>query len=145
MLDLVRRKLSDGYELDDSVSRIDARSVHAYLSKQSYWARGRSLFQVLQSIVIAARVVGLYQDDRQVGFARVVSDKISIAYLADVYVLPEHRGRGLGLELCRFAVDARPLSGLKWVLHTADAHELYAKLGFVEASARTMERPRSAD
>jgi GNAT superfamily N-acetyltransferase len=64
-----------------------------------------------------------------------------IAYLADVYVLAEHRGRGLGVELVREAVDDGPQRDLRWLLHTKDAHGLYAKFGFGPPSDRLLERP----
>jgi GNAT superfamily N-acetyltransferase len=91
----------------------------------------------------AARVVGLYRDEHQVGFARAVSDTHTVSYLADVYVLPEHRGRGLGVELVRFTVDEEPLRSTKWLLHTQDAHGLYRRLGFRGPGERLMERGRS--
>ena len=75
-----------------------------------------------------------------IGFARVVSDGVAFAYLADVYVLTEHRGHGLGLELVRETVDGSALSARKWLLHTRDMHALYAKLGFGPPSERLMER-----
>ena len=88
----------------------------------------------------ASRVVGLYRDGRQVGFARAVTDGVSIAYLADVYVLPEFRGRGLGVELVREIVEGSPFADRKWLLHTADAHGLYARFGFGPPSERVLER-----
>jgi GNAT superfamily N-acetyltransferase len=88
----------------------------------------------------AARVVGLYREGEQIGFSRTVSDGHVQSYLADVYVLEEHRGRGLGVELVRFSVDEGPLAHTKWFLHTADAHELYRKFGFSEPGDRTLER-----
>ena len=81
-------------------------------------------------------------DGRQLGFARVVSDGLTVSYLADVYVLEEARGRGFGLALVRFTVDDGPLAGTKWILHTRDMHRLYARLGFVAPGERTMERMR---
>ena len=66
------------------------------------------------------------------------------SYLADVYVLEEHRGRGLGVELVRFSVEEGPLAGTKWYLHTRDAHDLYRKFGFTEPSERVLERKRSS-
>src|SRR3954451_5500823 len=87
------------------------------------------------------RVGGLYgADGRQLGFARVVSDGLTVSYLADVYVLEEARGRGFGLELVRFTVDEGSISGTKWILHTRDIHRLYAPLGFVEPRENLMER-----
>jgi GNAT superfamily N-acetyltransferase len=139
----MRRTLPDGYELDDDPGRIDCAAVHAYLGGESYWAEGRPRAVMDELVASAWRVAGLYgRDGRQVGFARVVSDGHTVSYLADVYVLAEHRGRGHGLELVRFTVDEGPLAETKWLLHTRDMHRLYAKLGFVEPGERLMERPR---
>ena len=136
----MRRDLADGYELDDDRARIDRAAVHAYLGGESYWAKGRSR-EVQDSLIDGAeRVVGLYKDGTQVGFTRTLSDGHAQSYLADVYVLEEHRGRGLGVELVRFTVDEGPFSSTKWFLHTADAHDLYRKLGFTEPSERVLER-----
>ena len=135
----MRRDLGDGYELDDDVARIDREAVHAYLT-QSYWAEGRSREVQDALIDAAARVVGLYRDGAQTGFSRTLSDGHAQSYLADVYVLEEHRGRGLGVELVRFSVDEGPLAQTKWYLHTKDAHALYRKFGFTEPSERVLER-----
>ncbi|HSI97895.1 MAG TPA: GNAT family N-acetyltransferase [Gaiellaceae bacterium] len=138
----MKRGLGDGYELDDDPTRIDREAVHGYLSEESYWARGRA--REVQDALIdsAARVVGLYHDGRQVGFSRAISDGHVQSYLADVYVLEEHRGRRLGVELVRFSVDEGPLARTKWLLHTADAHDLYRKFGFEDPGPRTLERGR---
>jgi len=135
----VRRGLGDGYELDDDPGRIDREAVHAYLTR-SYWAEGRP--REVQDALIdnAARVVGLYHGGRQVGFSRAISDGHVQSYLADVYVLEEHRGRGLGVELVRFSVEEGPLARTKWYLHTRDAHDLYRKFGFEEPDERALER-----
>jgi len=138
----VRRALQGGLELDDDPHRVDVEAVHRYLSEESYWARGRTLETVERLVREATRVVGLYDGDRQVGFARVVSDGVAVAYLADVYVLFERRGRGLGVELVREAVDGGPFAGVGWLLHTRDAHALYAKVGFGPPSERVLERRR---
>lgn len=135
----MKRDLGDGYELDDDPTRIDREAAHRYLT-QSYWASGRP--REVQDALIdgAARVVGLYHDGDQVGFSRTLSDGYSQSYLADVYVLDEHRGRGFGVELVRFTVDEGPLANTKWFLHTRDAHDLYRKFGFVEPDERALER-----
>lgn len=135
----MKRELDDGYELDDDAGRIDRDAVHGYLVG-SYWAEGRP--REVQDALIdnAARVVGLYHDGEQVGFSRAISDGHVQSYLADVYVLEEHRGRGLGVELVRFSVEEGPFAGTKWYLHTRDAHDLYRKFGFVEPSERVLER-----
>jgi len=137
----VKKELPGGYELDDSAARIDVAEVWRFLSKESYWAKGRP-YEIQQRLVQAAsRVVGLYHEDKQVGFARTVSDGVAFAYLADVYVLPEYRGRGFGAMIVRFSVDEGPFAHLRWVLHTVDAHGLYKKFGFAPPNARALERP----
>jgi GNAT superfamily N-acetyltransferase len=136
----MRRDLGDGYELDDDRDRIDVDAVHAYLSGESYWAAGRPHGEVERLVREAHRVVGLYKDGAQVGFCRAATDGVSFVYLADVYVLEQHRGRGLGLELAREMVDNGPDAGKRWLLHTRDMHSLYEKLGFGPPSERLMER-----
>jgi GNAT superfamily N-acetyltransferase len=129
----VRRGLGGGYELDDDPARIDVDAVHAFVSEESYWGRGRTRDVLERAIHGSSRVVGLYRGSEQVGFARAVSDGALLAYLADVYVLAEHRGRGLGLELVREILDGGENalgSRLRWLLHTADAQGLYSRLGF---------------
>jgi GNAT superfamily N-acetyltransferase len=138
----MKRTLDGGFELDDDRGRIDVDAVHRFLSEEAYWALGRPRETVVRLIEAAARVVGLYEGERQVGFTRTVSDGVGFAYLADVYVLPELRGRGLGEELVRETVEAGPYAGCRWLLHTTDAGALYAKFGFGEPSASLMERPR---
>jgi len=142
----VRRSLEDGFELDDDPARVDADAVHAFISEQSYWGRGRSRELTGEAIAGSARVVGLYRGGQQVGFARAVTDGATVGYLADVYVLPVHRGRGLGLELVREMVDGGSGPRVRWLLHTADAQGLYAKLGFGDGPPpyALLERPATA-
>ena len=137
----MRRPLPGGYELDDDRDRIDVDAVHEVITA-SYWATGRTRETMERLILGAARVVGLYRDARQVGFCRVESDGEKFAFLFDVYVLREHRGRGLGVELVREAVDLGPHRDLPWYLKTRDAHGLYERFGFGPPdSERTMVRP----
>jgi GNAT superfamily N-acetyltransferase len=136
----VRRELPGGFELDDDPGRIDLDAVHEYLANESYWAKGRPRETVGRLVREAQRVVGLYHEGRQIGFTRTASDGVAFAYLADVYVLPEFRGRGFGLELVRFTVDEGPYADRKWLLHTEDAHALYRKLGFDTPNYKVMER-----
>jgi GNAT superfamily N-acetyltransferase len=149
----MKRRLDGGYELDDDPARVDVDAVHAFLTR-SYWAEGRPREEVERLVRGAQRVVGLYkraeaQDGSspsgsrwlQVGFCRAVSDDASVTYLADVYVLPDHRGRGLGVELVREMIDNGPYATRRWLLHTADAHELYRRFGFGPPNERLMERP----
>lgn len=136
----MKRDLGDGIELDDDRDRIDVAEVHRFLSEDSYWAKGRPLADVEQLIGEAARVVGLYDGGRQIGFCRAARCAPSLHYLADVYVLTDYRGRGLGSELVREMVERGPLAASKWYLHTEDAHALYRKLGFAEPGRKVLER-----
>jgi GNAT superfamily N-acetyltransferase len=140
----VKRDLGNGFELDDDRTRIDRVAVHAYLGGESYWAKGRTRERQDELIDASEHVVGLYRDGRQVGFARAVDcDAAGFVYLADVYVLEECRGRGLGLELVREIVEHGPFAERRWMLHTRDAHALYGKLGF-GPNVRLMERSATA-
>jgi ribosomal protein S18 acetylase RimI-like enzyme len=136
----VRRPLANGLELDDDKSRVDRAEVHRYLSDESYWASGRSRETQDRLIDEATRVVGLYQGKRQIGFCRAATDGVSFVYLADVYVLEEYRGRGLGEQMVREMIEGGDLGHLKWLLHTSDMHPLYRKLGFDVPNAKVMER-----
>ena len=136
----MRRALAGGLELDDDPGRIDLDTVHGYLSNESYWARGKGREEVRRSIVAAARVLGLYDGERQVGFARVLSDGVSASHLCDVFVLGPYRGRGLGVELVREAVDNGPQAKTAWTLATRDAYGLYERFGFSTPRPRVMER-----
>jgi len=136
----MRRSIGDGIELDDSKDRIDRDEVHRFLSEVSYWAYGRPRATQDRLIDEAARVVCVYDGDRQIGFCRAATDGTSFVYLADVYVLEEYRGRGLGEELVREMVENGELAHLRWLLHTQDMHPLYRKLGFEDPSYKVMER-----
>ena len=137
---MARRVLEHGLELDDDRDRIDVKAVHDYLSHHSYWARGRSRTDVERAIDSAARVVGCYDGADQVGFARVVSDGVAVAFLFDVYLLDAYRGAGVGVELVREAVELGPHRDLRWCLMTRDAHGLYERFGFGAPDQRFMVR-----
>jgi GNAT superfamily N-acetyltransferase len=128
----VKRTLDNGYELDDDRERLDRAAIHAYTGGVSYWAKGRTRERQDELIDASEHVVGLYDESgAQVGFARAVDcDAAGFVYLADVYVLDEHRGHGLGVELVREIVERGPLADRRWILHTRDAHSLYEKFGF---------------
>jgi len=135
----MKRDLGDGYELDDDPKRIDIAAVHRFLRDESYWAGGRDFETQAELVRTASRVVGLYHRGEQVGFCRAVATPA--VYLADVYVLTEHRGRGLGEALVEEMVERGPYADRSWLLHTADAHELYRRFGFGAPGERLMERP----
>ena len=136
----MKRGLDGGLELDDEKGRIDRAEVHRWLSEESYWAKGRARETQDRLIDTAHRVVGLYDGERQIGFCRAASDGTSFVYLADVYVLDDYRGRGLGEALVREMIEGSEYSDLKWLLHTTNMHPLYRKLGFGEPSYKVMER-----
>ena len=129
----MRRELAGGFELDDDRTRIDVDEVHRFISTESYWGLGRARELIERTVAASARVLGLYEGEKQIGFARAVSDGVSLAYLADVYVLGAYRGRGLGYQLVREMVEGS-FGEVRWMLHTADAQGLYAKLGFSDGA-----------
>ena len=135
-----------GYELSDDPTRIDIGVVHRYLSEDSYWAGGRSI-EVVRRSVEHSWCLGAYdRTGAMVAFARVVTDWATMYYLCDVFVLPDHRGHGLGKVLVKRIVDDPRLAGLAGLLGTADAHGLYEQFGFLqddEMRRRFMRRPRS--
>lgn len=127
--------------IDDDVSRIDVDALWQFLSTEAYWGRWRSFDDVRRQVEQAWRVVGCYAPDASmVGFARAISDGVGTAYLADVYVLDAHRGRGLGVALVTEMIDGGPGREFRWMLHTRDAHGLYRRLGFTEPDQSYLER-----
>ncbi|HUQ23465.1 MAG TPA: GNAT family N-acetyltransferase [Gaiellaceae bacterium] len=140
----MNRAIAGGYELDDDTARIDREAVHRFISQESYWASGRPRATMEELIHRAARNVGLYTPDGSlVGYSRTIdAPDAGLVYLADVFVLPGHRGAGRGVELVRFTVDEGPYADRRWILHTADAKGLYEKFGFAPGE-RLLERPAS--
>jgi len=132
------------YEIDDDPARIDAAAAVAFLTTAAYWGRWRTEPDIRRQIAAAWRLVGAYdQAGAMVGFARAISDG-GTAYLADVYVRPEHRGAGLGQAIVAMMVEAGPGAEFRWMLHTADAHGLYRRFGFAPPPDNYMERPAGA-
>jgi GNAT superfamily N-acetyltransferase len=119
----------DGYTISTDKARLDIDAIHDYLSQESYWAQGRPR-EVTQTAVEHSLCFGIYAGTVQVGFARVVTDYATFAWLADVFVLELHRGRGLGKWLVECVVNHPDLQSLKFMfLGTRDAHELYRRYG----------------
>ena len=121
----------DGYEVSTDPGRLDLEVVHGFLRDDASWSRGIPRAVVARAIA-GSLPFGLYAPrGAQAGFARVVSDRATFAWLADVFVLPDHRGRGLGAWLVECVLAHPELQGLRrWALATADAHALYARFGF---------------
>jgi GNAT superfamily N-acetyltransferase len=119
----------DNYSVSCDPAKLDLAVIEQFLSS-SYWATGIPAATVAKSLRNSL-CFGLFDGERQVGFARVVTDYATLAYLADVFVLAEHRGRGLAKWLVECVVGHPELRGLRrWILATRDAHGLYAKFGF---------------
>jgi GNAT superfamily N-acetyltransferase len=128
------RTREDGYEVSDDPARLDLPRIAAFL-REAYWSTGVPP-EVVERSIEHSLPFGLYAPGgAQAGFARVTSDRAVFAYLCDVFVLPEHRGRGLGVWLVECVLAHPELQGLRrWYLATADAHELYRRFGFREAA-----------
>jgi len=129
------------YELDDDPGRIQRDVVWEWLSSEAYWGRWRSRADLEAQLDSAWRLVGAYDENGAlVAFARAVSDGVAFAYLADVFVLRAHRGRGLGKRLMSRMIDEGPGRDFRWVLFTGDAHALYAQFGFEDPDSTAMVR-----
>ena len=138
----MRRELASGLELDDDRDRVDVDAVHRFLTEDAYWVRGRSRETIERLVRESTRVIAAYDGGALIGFCRVMSDASNMAWLGDVFVVPDYRGRGVGVELVREAVEHPDHRDLMWYLGTRDAHGLYAKFGFEPPNERTMVRSR---
>lgn len=125
---------------------MDLDVIHHYLAEVGYWSPGISRERV-EKAMLNSLPFGLFLNDDQVGYARIVSDYTTFAYLGDVFVLPEHQGKGFGKQLLTAIHDHPSLQGLRgWVLKTKDAHALYRKFGWItEPSPETVMTFRPAD
>jgi GNAT superfamily N-acetyltransferase len=129
---MIREWTRGEYTISTDPGRLDVQLVCEFLSRRSYWAAGRSRERVERSIEHSVPF-GLYHAGGQIGFARVVTDHVVIAYLADVFVLDEHRGKGLGKWLVETALSLPEFGKLRrWILGTRDAHDLYRRFGFTD-------------
>ncbi|MBS1598208.1 MAG: GNAT family N-acetyltransferase [Bacteroidetes bacterium] len=121
----------DNFFISTDESALDIQYIHGFIS-QSYWAAGIPL-ETLQRSIKGSLCFGLYDDEKQIGFARVVSDKATFGYLADVFVDEKYRGKGLGAWMMSVIMSHPDLQGFRnWMLGTRDAHELYKKFGFTQ-------------
>jgi GNAT superfamily N-acetyltransferase len=131
------------YTISTDNKRLDIRRIHDFVSNQSYWAKGRAI-ETVQRALDNSLNFGLYKNNQLIGFARVVTDYATFAWIADVFVLSEHRGQGLSKWMMEVILSHRELQGFRrWVLATRDAHGLYARFGFIplHRPERWMERP----
>ena len=131
------------YTISTDPKRLDISVIHDFISNHSYWAQGRTV-ETVQRALDNSLNFGVYLGTAQVGFARVVTDYATFAWIADVFVLPEQRGRGLSKWLIEVILSHPELQGFRrWVLATKDAHTLYERFGFIplHRPERWMERP----
>jgi GNAT superfamily N-acetyltransferase len=121
---------NDEYLISDNSSRLDVPFIHNFLANESYWAKDIP-FAIVEKSIANSLCFGLYHKQQQIGFARLVTDKATFAYLADVFIVTEYRGRALSRQLIA-AIHAHPeLQTLRrWMLATRDAHGLYKKFGW---------------
>jgi GNAT superfamily N-acetyltransferase len=132
----------ENFVISTDKARLQPEAIQKFLSEESYWAQSRTFEQTLRSIEHSI-CFGVYFEGRQVGFARVVSDQATFAYIGDVYILDEFRGRGLSKWLMEIIISYPDLQGLRrWLLATRDAHGLYEQYEFtpLKAPERWMER-----
>ena len=126
----MNKQMTDEYFISTDKSLLDLTMVHQYLSAHSYWAKNIPL-SVLKTSIENSICFGVYHHQQQVGFARVVTDKATFAYLADVFILEGYKGRGLSKLLMGVIMSYPELQGLRrWMLGTKDAHGLYAQFGW---------------
>lgn len=119
------------YHITTDVSKLDVNVIHQYLSQESYWAKGIPKYIVEKSIANSL-CFGLFSENELIGFARLITDKATFAYLADVFVLNAYRGKGLGKWLLQSIQSHPELQNLRrWLLTTKDAHGLYEQLGWI--------------
>ena len=120
----------EGFTVSTDPARLDLTVIHAFLANQSYWVPGISLRSVKTSIEHSLNF-GMYHENKQIGFARLLTDYVRFAYLMDVFVLEEYRGTGLGKWLLECVFNHPALQEVpRWMLATWDAHDLYARYGF---------------
>lgn len=133
----------DEFTISTDPARLDIEGIVDYLHNTSYWAKGRPREIILKSIAHSENF-GVYHHTTQVGYARVITDYATFAYLCDVFILPAYQGHGLGKWLMETVLAHPDMQGLRyWYLRTRDAHGLYKQFGFTELRdpPRSMERP----
>lgn len=140
---MVQEWRQGAYLISTDRSRLDLDLVHTFLSKRSYWAQGRTI-DVIERSIENSLAFGVFENDQQIGFARIVTDYATFAWVADVFIVETKRGLGLSKWLMEVILSHPDLQGFRrWVLATKDAHDLYRRFGFhdLKRPERWMERP----
>jgi len=126
----LKEKHIDGYLFSTDPAKLDVETIYQFISERSYWAKGIPM-DVLKRSIENSLCFGIYKDDRQVGFARLITDLATFAYLGDVFIDEAHRGKGLSKRLMEFMQAMDELKSLRrMILVTRDAHALYSQFGF---------------
>lgn len=134
--------VKEGFEISTDRSKLDIAVIHDYLSNKSYWAKNIPV-ELVQKSIEGSICFAVYHNNRQVGFARMVSDCATFSYLADVFIIDEYRGRGLSKWLMEEIINYPAFQTLRrWMLATSDAHGLYKQFGFTDLDKpeRIMQR-----
>jgi GNAT superfamily N-acetyltransferase len=122
--------LKKGFSISTDQNLLDFDSIYNYLDKESYWSKGVPVDK-LRNAISNSICFGVYKENKQAGFARIISDKATFAYVCDLFILPAYRGAGLSKWLVQTVINHPELQGLRrWSLGTADAHGLYSQFGF---------------
>ncbi len=138
---MIIEETKDNYLFSTDKARLNINVIHNYLTNKSYWSKGIPL-DTLKRSIDNSECFGIYSGIELIGFARVVTDKATFGYLGDVFVLDDHRGKGLSKQLMTFILKHPELQGFRrWMLLTRDVQELYSKFGFIKFHApdRCME------
>lgn len=135
----------DSYHIKTGYKNMDVGAIHQFLSTESYWAKDVPL-ETVQKSLENSFCIGMFEGEKQIGFARLITDYATFGYLADVYILEEHRGKGLSKRMMKYIMELEFVKGLrKMMLATLDAHTLYSRFGFhtAENPERILEIKRS--
>ncbi len=127
---MISEKKIDNYIISNDRAKLDVNYIHYFLSKESYWAKNIPI-ELVNTSIEGSLCFGVYHQDKQIGFARVITDYATFGYLADVFIDKNYRGKGLSKELMKFIMEQEVIKKLRrFMLATLDAHSLYAQFGF---------------
>ena len=127
---MIAEKQINNYLISTDKEKLDINYIHHFLSKESYWAKNIPI-EIVKTSIEGSLCFGVYENNKQVGFARVITDYATFGYLADVCIDKNYRGKGLSKELMKFIMEQKVVKKLRrFMLATLDAHSLYAQFGF---------------
>jgi GNAT superfamily N-acetyltransferase len=139
-MSLVYEKINNGYHISTDKELLDIAIIHNYLAKESYWAKNIPK-EIVEKSIQHSICFGVYFNKEQIGFARLITDKATFAYLADVFILEEHRNKGIAKFLMKAILDYPEIKEVRGILlRTKDAHELYKKFGWEQVGEESIKR-----